>query len=415
MKNPLRRMLSGGEVRSSAHNWMSLIGPSIGNRSAAGKHVSPDSALQISAVWGCVRVISDSVSTLPMDSFIREGGVRRGYLRPDWMRFEVGPWTKIDVISQALVSLLLHGNAYIATYRNDEGRVIYMEVLDPNAVSVVARQGEQFYKITTTKGTNEATRNDVLHIRGMTLPGQLEGVSPITYCRETIGVSLAAQEYGASFFGNGALPLAVVETDRAMSPTGVKTMVDGWDAIHQGTSNANKLAVLTEGAKLNKVSISPDDAQFLQTRAFQVNEVARIFGVPVNLLQHSEGPELGQTLSDKNIHFVQHTLRPWIERLELAFSWLMWSEGQTRRSFIKLNIDGLQRGDHATRFQTYSNAVIQGIMTVNEVRALEDLPPVPWGDKPISVQVNDQGSPSTEPANPNDEPASSDDPEGEDS
>ena len=133
---------------------------------------------------------------------------------------------------------------------------------------------------------------------------------------------------------------------------------------------------------MEKISVNPDDAQFLQTRGFQINDIARIYGVPVNLLQHSDGPEMGASLSDKNTHFVQHTLRPWVER--------MWTDGAPKQAFVKFNMDGLLRGDHAQRYATYSLAVTQGILTVNEVRAFEDLPPVEWGDEPISVQVNQE-------------------------
>lgn len=394
MANPIRKFLGlNGESRALSFQdiWGSGLDSLSSSGTTSGKRVNKDSALQVSTVWGAVRVLSDGVATLPMDSYIRTKGVRKGFARPGWMSFATGPYSKIDVVSQMMVSLLLDGNAYVATYRANDGSILFLEVLDPDAVSPVQNPDtrEISYEIHSSKGVGTATVFDVLHIRGMAMPGQIEGLSPVSYMRETIGLSLAAQEFGATFFGNGALPGVVIEAEGAISDAGQKAMKRGWNEMHQGTSNAHRLAILTEGAKLNKVTISPEDAQFLQTRGFQVNDIARIYGVPVNLLQHSDGPEMGQSLSDKNTHFVQHSLRPWVERIEAGFSWLMWSEGAPRQAFVKFNMDGLMRGDHETRYATYSLAVTQGILTINEARAYEDLPPVPWGDEPISVQVKD--------------------------
>lgn len=392
MKNPIRRLF---ETRSLSPNdiWNRGWDLNATHTSKAGKNVTQESALAVSAVWGSVRVLSDGVSTLPMNAYIRNRGVRQGFTRPRWMNFEAGPYRKIDIISQTMTSLLLDGNAYIATYRDGEAKVTFMEVLDPAAVTPLQdeKTREITFEIQKPDGSSDVLGPyDILHIQGMTLPGKLEGLSPISVMRETIGLSMAATEYGGSFFGNGALPGAVVEAAGPVSEAGVKAMRANWMEMHRGVGNAHRLAVLTEGAKFNKISISPNDAQFLETRGFQVNDIARIYGVPVNLLQHSDGPEMGQTLSDKNTHFVQHSIRPWVERIEEAFSWLMWSDGNPRQSFVKFNLDGLLRGDHAQRYATYSQAVTQGILTVNEVRAFEDLPPVPWGDEPISVQVQPQ-------------------------
>lgn len=368
------------------------IGGSAGG-TKAGKRINNETALQVSSVYGCVRILSDNIATLPMDSFRRVDGHRRPFRpKPKWLMFQEGPWSKVDILSQIMVSLLLDGNAYITTYRDSAGRIAYLEVLDPDRVTPKMSNGVPYFVVVGGDGKlSELGPLDILHIRGMSMPGSLEGLSPISYSRETIGLALAATEYGAAFFGNGALPGMAVEVPGAISEVGITALKRAWNEVHQGSGNAHKLAVLTEGAKFSKVTIAPEDAQFLQTRQFQVVDIARIFGVPAHLLQHADVPQVGTSMAEQNVAFVQHSLRPWVERIEAVLTWALWSEGLPNQAFIKLNMDGLQRGDHAQRYATYGAAVREGIITINEARAWEDLPPVEWGDEPISVQVTDNG------------------------
>lgn len=377
-----------------------IRGLSGSSGSASGKAVTPTTALQVSTVYACVRILSDSVSTLPLDSFRRVDGTRKPLRpRPAFLDFQVGHQSKTDVLGQAMVSLLLQGNAYIATTRNADFEILALETLDPTKITPIMVNGQVVYRINATQAI--LTQLDILHIRGMTMPGELEGISPIAACSETIGLGLAATEYGATFFGNGGVPGMTVEVPGQLSPAGIGSLKMAWREAHGG-GNANGLAVLTEGAKFEKISIAPDDAQFLQTRQFQVNDIARIFGVPTSLLQHADGPEMGQSIGDKNTAFVQHTLRPWIERVEEALSDALRSEGDYPKGFVKINLGGLLRGDHATRYATYTAAVRDGILTINEVRKLEDLGPVPWGDEPISVQVQEDPAQDDEPEPTND-------------
>lgn len=394
MANPVRQLL-GLEERGLSYSdiWnrgLDVFGTY--SRTAAGKHVDTNSALGLTTAYACVRILNDTVSTIPVGSHVRGADdVRRHYPRPKWLEFRTGPYRKTQLFGEIMTSLATSGNAYIATYRAADASILFLEVLDPAAVTPIQdeKTREIFYEVRTPHTTNTLTRFDILHLRGLTLPGELEALSPIQACRESIALGLAAQEFGAAFFGNGALPGMVVEADGTISETGIAAMKAAWNEVHRGAGNAHRLAVFTEGAKLSKITIPPEDAQFLQTRGFQVNDTARIWGVPTNLLQHSDGPEMGQSLSDKNTHFVQHTIRPWIERIEEGLTWLMLSEGAPPEVFVKFNLNELMRGDFETRFSTYSVAVTQGILTINEVRDFEDMPPVEWGDEPVSVQVQE--------------------------
>ena len=383
----------------------------ISSTSKAGKTVTPDSSLQLSTVYACVRILSDAVSTLPMDTYRRVDGVRRPYRpRPQFLEFNAGHLNRVDVLSQVMVSLLLHGNAYIMTPRNSAGEILYLEPLDPTRVTPKMTSQGLVFEVTSLSGVVILTPKDLLHVRAFGLPGELEGLSPIGVARETIGLGLAATEYGASFFGNGAHPGLALELPGKLSPAGADAMRESWNDKFRGSANANKLAVLTDGAKLTKITLAPNDAQFLETRKFQVNDIARVFGVPTSLLQHSDGPEMGQSIQDKNTQFVQHSLRPWVERIEAVLTDAVVSEGRNSQAFVKINMDGLLRGDHSTRYATYGAAVTQGIVTINEVRAWEDLPPVPWGDEPISVQVQEDpagdGPPDMEAPDPDPNPTS---------
>lgn len=374
----VKRLLGVNEERATTFQdvWGKNV-EDFGISTAAGRNVTVETAMQVSTVFACVRIISDNVSTLPLDIYKRTAsGARKPYrVTPDWATFEGGTLNKIDFISQVVVSILTAGDAFVATYRDGTQRIIGLEVLDPSSVAVKRVSGRNVYFI---NGGGEAlTRLDILHIPGMMMPGALTGMSPIEYSRESISMSLAATEFGAAFFGNGALPGMTVEVPGELSDVGVKALKRAWNDVHQGSGNAHKLAVLTEGAKFAKVSLNPDDAQFLQTRQFQVTDITRIFGVPPHLVgDASNSTSWGSGLAQQNTTFVQHTLRPLVERVEAGLDWLVRSEGLPKGVFVKLTLDGLLRGDTQQRLTGYQTGLAAGFYTVNEVRAWEDLPPL---------------------------------------
>lgn len=362
--------------------WGSGAG-AFGAGSKAGKNVTVDTALQSSAVFACIRIITDNIATLPVNAYVRRDGVRAPLSpAPRWLSFDVGPLNKIDITTQIMVSLLTDGNAYVATYRDPLGKVIWMEVLDPKAVEPVVNGATVTYKITNGNGvTGSLTRMDILHIKGLMLPGAVKGVSPIKLHKETIGLSLAATEFGAEFFGNNATPGGLLEVPGTPSEAGIKALKAAWREAHGGTGNSSQLGVLTEGSKFSQISVNPDEAQFLQTRQFQISDIARIYGVPPHLLADASGStSWGSGLAEQNTMFTQQSLRPWVERIEAAFTWLMTSEGLSEPGFIKFSLDGLLRGSHQQRMDSYVKGIQYGIYTLDEIRAMEDMPPVPDGE-----------------------------------
>jgi len=351
---------------------------------SAGKVVTDDTALGLSTVYGAVRILSDGVATLPIDITRGKGALASPMeVVPPWIESPSPEVRKIDFMSQVMMSLLLRGNAYIFTARSDAGAVESLIVLDPDRVELRSVRGQLLYTLDSATGEH-FTSYDILHIRGLMKPGSLVGLSPIANASETIGLSLAAQEYGATFFGNGAVPAAIVEVPNMLSKEGANLLKESWNSVHKGSSKAGKLAVLTEGAKFSALSVAPDEAQFLQTRSFQVADIARVFAVPPHLLQDASGStSWGSGLAEQTQNYVTHSLRPWVERIEEAFTWLArteaFSSNPADRLFVSLRMDHLLRGDFASRVTAYGAALDRGIYNLDEVRAFEDLPPIPDG------------------------------------
>ena len=375
-----KRALSISSDQQRATSFQDVWGKNLehfGTATASGSNVNLDTAMQVSAVFACVRIISDNVSTLPLDLYRRNGDLRERFTNvPEWAQFtsadRVG---KIDLLSQVTVSILTEGNAFVATYRDSNQKIIGLDVLDPEAVEIKLVGGARMFRL---NGGEMLTDREILHIPGMLQPGSMRGMSPIKYARQSIGLSMAATEFGATFFGNGGLPAMTVEVPGELSDVGVSALKRAWNDAHGGTANAHKLAVLTEGAKFTKVSLDPDDAQFLQTREFQVSDITRIFGVPPHLVgDATNSTSWGSGLAAQNTTFIQHTLRPLVERIEAGLNHLLLSEGLPPTVFVKLSMDGLLRGDTQQRLEGYATGLASGFYTVNEVRAWEELPPLP--------------------------------------
>lgn len=400
----IKRTEPNGHAEIRAISFQDIWGAGLdvfGHATRSGISVSTDSALQVSTVYRCISILAENVATLPLDQFIRRDGVKRPYRpRAQWLDFNTGPWNKVDLLSQIMVSLLTDGNAYCYINRGPAGAISWLQPLDPTTVTPDIDGGRRRYTYVNARGQQRTVDQfDILHIPGLVKPGQIEGISPIAAARETIGLSLASTQFGSAFFGNGARPSMVAEVDGSLSPEGAAALRRSWNEVHGGVGNAGKLAVATEGIKLKPMTIAPDDAQFLETRKFQVVDIARLFGVPAHLLAHSDAPQFGSNVAEQNVAFVQHSLRPWVERIEQGLSDAERTTGSDPRAFVSLNVNGLMRGDFSRRVAANTMAVREGIFTINEVRADEDLPPVPWGDQPVSVQVQeDLGQlPTTDP------------------
>jgi len=345
--------------------------------SYSGVNVTEDTSLRLSAVYACVRLISDTISTLPVDQFIRRDGQRFPYRpREEWVG---NPSTLVDrttFYQQVVVSLLLDGNAFIHVARESDGTIVEMNVLNPTDVTPQMGPQGKFYRMNQTGRVYQA--NEILHITEMLLPGDLRGVSRIAKAKDALGLGMALEEYASRFFGNGAYAGGIIEWPGDLDKSQARELVDSWEANHKGLRRSHRPAVLYGGAKFTPTTIDPADSQLLDERRFAVEEVARIFRVPMFMLGVvTPGAVSYASVEQQMLFFSQHTIQPYVQKLENAFSTIL----QSPNTFIKFNLSSLVRADLETRTKSYASALLAGYMSVNDVRALEDLRSVEDGDQ----------------------------------
>jgi HK97 family phage portal protein len=353
-----------------------------------GKTVSDATALRSSAVYAAVRLISEAIAALPVDAYEAPAARVRRELspRPSWLDRPNDSDEWLDIASGIAVSLLLRGNAYLSTTRAPSGRVEAVHVLDPDRVvpSVVRLESALSVVRFGVDGSQPSfTDRDVLHIPGMRRPGQLLGISPITAAASTVRISQAAETHHEALLGNYAAPGVLVEVPGTLSDQGLRQMRATWKDMHHGP-RAGGVGILTEGAKAHPLTLSPVDAQVLETRRFSVEDIARTFGVAPHLLGQTEkSTSWGSGLQEQSASFVRYALTPWLARIEKRLTRLVRSEpGRPASAFVRFTLDGLLRGDSTHRAAVYAQALAGGWLTLDEVRALEDLPPLPGGGSP---------------------------------
>ena len=355
--------------------------------STSGKAVTERSAMQMTAVYSCVRILAEAVAGLPLNlyRYTEDGGKEKAIDHPLYLLLhdEPNPEMSSFVFRETLMThLLLWGNAYAQIIRNGKGEVIALYPLMPNKMSVDRdSQGQLYY--TYQRGTDEALRDknqtvilrpsDVLHIPGLGFDG-LVGYSPIAMAKNAIGMAIACEEYGAKFFANGAAPGGVLEHPGTIKdPQRVR---ESWQSTFGGSGNASKIAVLEEGMKYTPIGISPEQAQFLETRKFQINEIARIFRVPPHMVGDLEKSSFSN-IEQQSLEFVKYTLEPWVIRWEQSIQRTLLSTHEKARYFVKFNLEGLLRGDYQSRMNGYATARQNGWMSANDIRELENLDRIP--------------------------------------
>lgn len=355
--------------------------------STAGKNVNERSAMQMTAVYACVRILSEAIAGLPlhMYRYKDEGGKEKatGHTLYHLLHDEPNPEMTSFVFRETLMThLLLWGNAYAQIIRNGKGEVIALYPLMPNRMEVNRDTNGMLYYMYQKSSDDAPTMegssvilspSEVLHVPGLGFDG-LVGYSPIAMAKNAIGLSMAAEEYGAKFYANGAAPSGVLEHPGVLKdPAKVR---DSWNAAFGGSSNSHKVAVLEEGLKYTPISISPNEAQFLETRKFQIDEIARIFRVPPHMVGDLEKSSFSN-IEQQSLEFVKYTLDPWVVRWEQSLSRALLSETEKKSYFFKFNLEGLLRGDYQSRMQGYSIGIQNGFMCPNDVRELENLDLIP--------------------------------------
>lgn len=355
--------------------------------SAAGKRVNERSAMQMTAVYSCVRILAEAVAGLPLHlyRYKEDGGKEKALDHPLYLLLhdEPNPEMSSFVFRETLMThLLLWGNAYAQIIRNGRGEVMALYPLMPDRMAVDRDdKGQLYYEYTTSaddapisKGSIVRLKpSDVLHIPGLGFDG-LVGYSPIAMAKNAIGLAIATEEYGSKFFANGAQPSGVLEHPGTIKdPQRVR---DSWMSQFGGSANSNKIAVLEEGLKYTPISISPEQAQFLETRKFQINEIARIFRVPPHMVGDLEKSSFSN-IEQQSLEFVKYTLEPWLVRWEQSIQRTLFSADEKKRYFVRFNVEGLLRGDYASRMNGYAVGRQNGWMSANDIRELENLDRIP--------------------------------------
>ena len=346
----------------------------------AGTVVNQKNALEIGAAYACVRLLSDTISTLPVDTFIRRDGNRLPYRpRPAWVYEPEGPGSsRIEYYKQIVVSMLLSHGAVVQILRNGNGEIVALQPLDPTRVDIRRNPATRLREFVIDGGQAVLPGEDVLYIPEMRRPGSLKGVSRVDELKQTLGLAKALDEFASRYFSNGANTSGMIEFPGNLTQEQAKDLVDAFEAGHKGLKKAHRPGVLSGGAKFVKTGSDGEQAQMLESRQFAVEEVARVFRCPPSMIGlNTPGAMSYASVEHNAIQFTRYSLTPLIAAIEEAHNRLLPGD-----VFLRVNMDGLLRGDSATQASVFSTALQAGYMSVNEARGLMDLRPVDGGDSP---------------------------------
>ena len=345
------------------------------------QEVSAETALTFSAVWAAMRLLSESISTLPVGVFRRENNGDNIEVTSDLsflVKYQPNTYqNKITFYERIIMDMLSDGNSYVQIVRNRNGRVIELLPLNYGDVDTYTLDNKLYYSDEKSGETHDS--DNILHFKMITGPDGITGLSPIEQCKNAIGWGIQVQEYSSTFFKNGGKLSGVLESDRALSEQAVDRLRSSFNKNYGTLSGANQTAVLEEGLKYKSISVTPDQAQFLASRQFSVEEVARIFGIPPHLLRDLSKSSFNN-IEMQSQEFVSYSLMPFLTKIELEMSLKLFRRNNVGREYIKFNVNGLLRGNVKDRADYYKTAITNGWMSVNEVRQKEDLNRIEDGD-----------------------------------
>jgi len=360
------------EQRALSFQSVFASGDNFEMKATAGTIVNQDSVFTINAVMSAISLISQTVSTLPVDAFTRVGGDRRP-LRPapEWIQKPDVDTTKSAFYGSIIVSMLLEGNAFIRVFYNDQGQVVNMNVLNPNNVKIKRNGiGRTMFEV---RGEEKLLSSDeMVFIPDVVKPGHMRGISRIEALKTNFSLAQALEAYSATFFGSGTNTSGVLEVGGNLTADQAKQLQESFDARHRGWQKAHRTAVLTGGAKYTPTSVNPQESQLLEARNHAVADVARIFNIPPHLLGLDKGMSYSSVESN-NLAWVTHCLRPIVSKLEDGFAPLLQNGNGSRNAFLNWNLNALLRGDIETRTKAYSSGLQAGYLTINDVRRQENL------------------------------------------
>ena len=356
----------------------------------SGKNVNARTAIQVSAVYACVRVIAETVASLPFSVYEQDkNGSKKAIDHPLYHLLHDEPNSEMTsfVWREAMLThLLLWGNSYCQILRAGRGNIIGIYPLLPDRMEVDRDdKGKLTYAYSTTNGQTVKLRpEDVLHIPGLGFDG-IMGYSPIAVERNAVGLSIAAEEFGSKFFGNGATPSGILTHPNTVKNP--KALRESWMEAYGGSSNANRVAILEEGMTFTRISMPNNEAQFLETRKFQVEEICRIYRVPPHMIGDLEHATFSN-IEHQSIDFAVHCIRPWLVRIEQAINRSLFTDKEKGRFYSQFNLDGLMRGSYKERMEGYAIGRQNGWLNANDIRDLENMNPIPEEEGGNAYLVN---------------------------
>jgi len=369
----LSDLLAGG----GASAW------TFGMPSYAGKIVTPETSIQVPAIWCCMKILAETESGLPLRLHLRDAdgssSVSVDHPLDSILHDSPNPeMSAMDFRMSQTAQLALWGNCYSRIARNTRGDVIALWPLQSRLMSVERdSRGELVYRYS---GSNDSyAASDILHVRTLSFDG-IRGISPITQLSNPVGLAMALEEFAGRFFSNGAIPAVVLEHPNRIGPDANRNIRDSWKKIFGGTQHAHEVAVLEEGMKLNVVGADPQKSQSNESRRFQIAEVGRMYRMPLHMLADLDRAT-NNNIEQQSLEFVIYTLMPWLELWEQAINRSLLTPVERKKYFAEHNVAGLLRGDLESRYKAYAIARNWGWLNVNRICRLENLPPIgPAGD-----------------------------------
>jgi len=363
------------EQRGVSYQSVFASGDDISFGTYSGTNINADTVYTVNAVFSAVNLISTTLATLPLDVFIRDDGTRKPFRpKPEWVGRPDVDLTKEAFYSAVFSSMLLEGNAFIRVFSNPRGEVVNLVVLNPTTVSV-KRNGLGRLQFTVEGEDSPLSSEEIVFIPDLVKPGNVRGVARTDVLKESFGLTLALERYSQTFFGGGTTLQGVIEYPGALSADQASDLRNGFDQSHRGWKKAHKTGVLTGGASFKPTQVDPEKSQAIEARRMAVEDVARAFNVPPHLLG-LPGTNSFASVEMNNLAWVTHNLRPLASKVESAMSVLMNRYRGGSEAFLRFNLDGLLRADLQARTASYSTMLQAGAMSINEVRALEDMPPI---------------------------------------
>ena len=370
----IKRIFNPPKKQNRSISFSTAFGSSV--------NVGNDTALTFTAVWSAIRLLSESVSSLPLSVYEKQkdGNTEELTKSPIYnlLKYKPNPYqNKITFLEKIMMDLCTNGNSYVFISRNNNATPVNLFPLNYDDVTILKQDNQLYYDDASTGDTYNS--EEILHFTGITTDG-INGLSPISQCKNAISWGLAIEEYGNTFFKNGAKLSGTLSTDRALSETAIDRLRSSFNNTYSKLTGANQTAILEEGLTFKPISIPPDQAQFLTSRQFSIEEVARIFNVPPHMLKDLTKSSFNN-IEMQSQEFVTYTLMPYLTRIENEMNLKLFKQSELGRVYTEFNVNALLRGDVKSRTEAYKAAITNGYMSINEVRQKENMNSIDGGDK----------------------------------